>query len=148
MTGFTGGVAQTALGNPSATGSSSIGYLLDGVDNRVAEDSSVSGARLFNSPGGTYQPDPNNAYYDISGGGAPAQIRLYDNNGNLVDNGTLQFAYDFLDRLIAVNRKSTGTLVAQYRYDALMRRVRREVTAPISETVLYAWDAWHILEER
>ena len=148
LIGFTRGVAQSALGNPSAVGTSATGYLLDGVDNRVREDSSASGLRLYNSPAGVYRRDPNNEYFDIRGGALAAQARLYDGNGNLVDDGTLLFTYDFANRLIAVDRKSGGQPVARYRYDALMRRVRREAMAPISETVRYVWDSWQILEER
>ena len=48
-------------------------------------------------------------------------------NGNLKSDGTLTYAWDALNRLVQVNT-SGGTLLAQYFYDALDRRIRKVVS--------------------
>jgi YD repeat-containing protein len=49
-------------------------------------------------------------------------------NGNVVDDGTREYAYDALNRLKTVTRKSDDETIATYTYDALGRRIRKEVT--------------------
>lgn len=72
----------------------------------------------------------------------------WDVNGNLIAKGDLRFTYDYLNRLIAVERQedpNTKTLVASYTYDAFNRRVRREIGGASYITV---WDGWRPIEER
>src|SRR4029077_1473795 len=44
-------------------------------------------------------------------------------NGNIVDDGVRLYAYDALNRLTTVQRKSDGATIGQYTYDAIGRRV-------------------------
>jgi len=69
----------------------------------------------------------------------PAQIKgLYDvgkgqflditGNGNLTDDGTRVCEYDAFNRLKRVWKKGeTNTLIAEYTYDALGRRIRKVI---------------------
>jgi RHS repeat-associated protein len=52
-----------------------------------------------------------------------AQPLVYDENGNLIDDGTYTYAYDEENRLIRVIRIVDSQVVGQYQYDALSRRV-------------------------
>src|SRR5262249_11059137 len=49
----------------------------------------------------------------------------YDKRGNLIDDGTYTYAYDFNSRLREIDKKSDDSPVAQYTYDALGRRIAR-----------------------
>ena len=53
--------------------------------------------------------------------------QAHDQNGNLTDDGTQLYAYDFQNRLVRVTNKATSTVIANYKYDALGRRVERAV---------------------
>lgn len=71
----------------------------------------------------------------------------YDANGNLLDDGTLLYAWDFNDRLKEVRRKSDGALVGLYAYDAFGRRVAR-LDVPSWEGRFYFHDGDQVVEER
>ena len=75
-------------------------------------------------------------------------------NGNLTYDGTLNYQYDALNRLIAVNRVSDGAAIAAYVYDAMNRRVRKTITngglagnIP-NGTTDSCWLGWQTMEER
>ena len=53
--------------------------------------------------------------------------RAHDSNGNLTDDGTHRYLYDFKNRLVEVKLKSSGATVSTYRYDAQGRRVEKDV---------------------
>ena len=71
--------------------------------------------------------------------------RLHDSNGNLTDDGTYLFGYDFENRLVEVRLKATQAVVALYRYDALGRRVEKVVTG--GPTTRYLLDGVEVVEE-
>jgi len=54
--------------------------------------------------------------------------RTHDSNGNLTDDGTYEYEYDFANRLVEVTRKSDSNTIAEYKYDALGRRIQKVVT--------------------
>ncbi|MCP4203906.1 MAG: hypothetical protein GY769_18470 [bacterium] len=72
----------------------------------------------------------------------------YDLNGNLTQKGKSRYFYDYRNRLVRVAREDLlgGPLedVATYTYDALNRRVEREVGVRRSQTV---WHRWKSIEE-
>ena len=73
-----------------------------------------------------------------------------DDNGNVADDGTYTFEWDYLNRLRTVTRKADGQTVAVYSYDANDRRSRKIVTnsgAPDGTTDFY-YDQWQVIEER
>jgi RHS repeat-associated protein len=51
---------------------------------------------------------------------------VWDANGNLTDNGTLKFEYNYKNLIVKVRQKSDSSLIATYRYDALGRRVEKD----------------------
>ncbi len=71
--------------------------------------------------------------------------RTHDNNGNLKDDGTWVFSYDFEDRLVQVRQSGTLTLIADYHYDALGRRVEKVLAA--GTTTRYLLDGVEVVEE-
>ena len=85
--------------------------------------------------------------HDEHGGGAIAI--LYDDNGNEIDDGTYRFAWDAMNRLRTVTRKSDGTLIAVYAYDAAGRRIRKVVTnsGALNGTTNFYLDGWQEIEE-
>jgi RHS repeat-associated protein len=74
----------------------------------------------------------------------------YDDNGNLLDDGTYRYEYDVANRLKRITRKSGNAVVAVYAYDAQGRRIARTVTnsGELNEQVRYFYDGWAELEER
>jgi RHS repeat-associated protein len=74
----------------------------------------------------------------------------YDKNGNETDDGTFLFDWDFANRLRKVTRKADGAPVAEYSYDALNRRIRKEVTnsGALDGTTDFYLDGWRVIEER
>jgi RHS repeat-associated protein len=75
---------------------------------------------------------------------------VYDKNGNLVDDGTFTYQWDFQNRLRVVTRKADGAIVADYTYDAENRRVRKVVSnsGSLDGTTDFAYDGWRAIEER
>ena len=60
----------------------------------------------------------------------------YDGNGNLDDDGNLTYEYSYRNLICAV--KDGETTVATYRYDALGRRVEKDVEEGVFERYVYA----------
>ncbi|MBI1742221.1 hypothetical protein HYR54_04045 [Candidatus Acetothermia bacterium] len=73
-----------------------------------------------------------------------------DDNGNLINDGTNRYQYDFANRLRKVIRKSDNAVIAVYRYDAHDRRNERIVinTASFNDQVRYLYDDWREIEEQ
>lgn len=87
---------------------------------------------------------------------APLQsgsIQHSDDNGNLIDDGTKLYEYDFANRLRKVTRKSDKAVVAVYDYDTHNRRFKAFVTnsrsdsANLNDRVMYFYDGWREIEE-
>jgi RHS repeat-associated protein len=83
--------------------------------------------------------------------------RKHDKNGNLVDDGTREFFYDYDDRpvesatlrkenrLTMVLDKDTGNILGQYWYDALGRRILK-LSGGVSTAYVYTYN-WSAIEE-
>ncbi len=69
----------------------------------------------------------------------------YDDNGNLLDDGTNAYEYDYENRLIKVTRESDSVILGEYKYDALGRRV--EKTA-LGTTTRFYYEGTGLIEER
>ena len=61
-----------------------------------------------------------------------------DANGNLTDNGTLTFHYDYKNLIVQVKLKADSSVVASYRYDALGRRVEKN-TGDVERYIRSTW---------
>jgi hypothetical protein len=76
----------------------------------------------------------------------------YDDNGNLASDGDLKFSYDFLNRLVRVRRAADDSLLADYAYNALGRRVLKvdysqTPTPPPSDVTRYIYDTYDVIGE-
>lgn len=68
----------------------------------------------------------------------------YDANGNLTNNGIFLFSYDYKNRLIQVKNVSDASLVTEYQYDILGRRIEKKTN---TETTQYVYDGQDIISE-
>ncbi len=69
----------------------------------------------------------------------------YDANGNLLDDGAKTYEYDYDNRLLKVSRKSAGGVLGEYKYDALGRRVSKQVSGTV---ISYYYDNARVIEEQ
>lgn len=67
---------------------------------------------------------------------------IYDNNGNLIDDGEKIFTYDYKNRFVKVEDNSW--IIAQFKYDILGRRYEKQTS---SETITYIYSDKNILSE-
>jgi len=103
-------------GNPYTT---KIQYNHDDDGNRTSVVTTPYGQSAQTS---SYSTNSLNEYTSI---GRTSQSS--DANGNLTDNGTCLFLYDYKNHIVQVKLKSSGSVIASYRYDALGRRVEKNV---------------------
>jgi RHS repeat-associated protein len=85
-------------------------------------------------------PNQVNEYTNICG-----TSQTHDGNGNLTDDGTNTYEYDYENRLTKVTRKSDSVVLGEYRYDALSRRVEKEISGTITT---FVYDGSRVIEER
>ena len=71
----------------------------------------------------------------------------YDPNGNIINNGTYIFDYDYHNLLVGVRDARNNTVLFTYEYDALGRR-RAKVNAQTLEATQYFYDGAEVIEER
>ncbi|MBI3272253.1 MAG: hypothetical protein HYZ53_24900 [Planctomycetes bacterium] len=90
---------------------------LTGSRKTVTEDGVAS---AYNHVNGVYAPDALNRYRTID-----TVTRSHDANGNVTDDGTFLFSYNYRNQLAEARRKSDNKLVARFLYDAAGRRVRK-----------------------
>ena len=102
-----------------------IDYAYDDDGNRTSVVTTPWGG----APGSTSYTTNQNYQYTAVGGTS----HVWDANGNLRDDGTFTYAYDYRGQLIEVKQKPTGMPVAWYRYDALGRRVEKQLMAGSTE---------------
>ena len=86
----------------------------------------------------------------------PFDARQYDENGNMRltnptgANGVFRFMmFDYANRLVSA--QLVGGLQAQYRYDALGRRIQRDIQPPgppVVVTTRFGYDGANVIEER
>jgi RHS repeat-associated protein len=74
----------------------------------------------------------------LSRGATPLR---YDRNGNLIDDGSRQYAYDAWNRLVRVSGGGQPTVT--YEYDALRRLSARATGGQREE---YVYDGWELIE--
>lgn len=115
----------------AVSGQTDATFRLDGLGNWAQRaNDGVPVARTVNTV---------NAYATVGGA-----AQTYDANGNLRDDGTLRYAYDFSNRLVRVSQPN-GTTIARFRYDVFGRRVRADVGAT---TTRFVHDGQRTIEER
>jgi len=129
--------AQEFANPGTQTWTTSIAYGFDPAKNRTAVTTTPFGGAPT-----TVLSTVNSAQQVVSSGGT---ARVHDANGNLIDDGTYLYKYDFRNLLHQVQRKSDGALIASYGYDPLGRRVRKTVGASVTQ---YVYDGLRVAEER
>jgi YD repeat-containing protein len=91
--------------------------------------------------GGTRVDDgtPDDVYDDQATSVPDGLNHAHDSNGNLTGEGHFTMVFDAFDRPVRVVRSADGAPIATYKYDALGRRVWREVTnsADLDDTRRY-----------
>ena len=149
LTGTKDGLAGSALATQT--------WGLDGVNNwRLNTVNGLAEAREVNNV---------NEYSTIG-----ASRLFYDKNGNLVNNGSLGFRWDYKNRLQQVcfldpknpngvdgipgtpdDCLASGALpISTYAYDAMNRRIHKTVTnsGPVNGETAFYYDRWRTIEER
>ncbi len=71
----------------------------------------------------------------------------YDKNGNLTQDETFTYTYNWRNLITEVRHTADKSLVAQYRYDVLGRRVAK-VEGLSGDVTKFVYDGWNIIEER
>lgn len=78
--------------------------------------------------------------------------RAHSKSGNLRDDGTRLYTYDYKNRLVGVFEKASSDLIAVYLYDAGNRRTRKTVVnsggAPGTTETRFFYDGWRVCEEQ
>lgn len=108
-------------------------YALDALGNRTTVTT--------NGVTTNYTADNMNAYTALTGG-QNATLQ-YGANGNLTNDGTHTYQYNYNNRLISVDNGAT----ANYKYDALNRRIQKTVVSTGSTTNYY-YCGDQVIEER
>jgi RHS repeat-associated protein len=111
-------------------------FTMDGVFNILQHDSTPYGGSPTTT---TFAVNALNEY-TTAGGASPT----YDANGNLLDDGTHTYVYDFHNHLIEA--KTGGVTIGTYKYDAVERgrRIRRVAN---STTTRYVYAGEQSIEE-
>ncbi len=97
-----------------------IQYNMDDDGNRTSVVTTLYGV----SPTTVSYTDNNLNQYTAVGGVS----RSHDGNGNVSDDGTYTYAFNYKNQIVTATRKSDSAVVGEYKYDALGRRVEKAVT--------------------
>ena len=73
------------------------------------------------------------------------RLPAHDDNGNVTDDGTYLWVYDYRNLVVEVQDKGRSATIATYRYDALGRRVEKDVAG--GATTRYLLDGVEVIEE-
>ncbi len=132
-------IAANALTNPtSALGT--LGSTLDGRGNRSQTSWTAWGS---GTPATTSYTGGLESSYSAVGGVS----FTYDQNGNLKSDGVKTYAYDWANHLIEVRDASTTALLVSFEYDAVGRRVRKQVFGTNAKTSTFVYDGVQLMEE-
>lgn len=148
------------VGNMTSDGQKS--YVYDTID-RLLSASALSGVTVPNASevfsydktgnrnsnvlgnlSNTYSGNVLNQYLSVtsSGSSTGSVAYVYDNNGNIISNGIYAFSYDYKNRLVKIS--SGSTVVSEYQYDVLGRRIQKKVG---NEVTKYVYSDKNILTE-
>jgi RHS repeat-associated protein len=93
--------------------------------------------------------DANNRLTKWGGTTATTQSTLsYDNNGNLITDGTYTYTWNARNQLQTVSNTTGGTVLANYSYDASGRRTSKAILSGTTTTTTgYAYDGANFVQE-
>jgi RHS repeat-associated protein len=155
-----GGSVSTAISLPAAN--TVRAYNLDGLGNwstttaTPVGGSSATENRTHNKLNEVtafgVSPSSTAVLYDHGNNVSPNAGR---GNGNITDDGVRLYAYDALNRLMTVTRKSDNAVIGQYTYDAMGRRAGKVVSngglpnlAVLNGITRFLYDGQQCVEER
>ena len=123
--------------NPTYAVTRSEDFLLDPIGNRTKIYAKSATAT-------EYLHNPVNEYTKVA-----ATPYEYDAAGNLTKDENFTYQWDYENRLTKVKRADNGNDVADYAYDATMRRIeKKDYTADPDATTRFYYDHWSDIEER
>ncbi len=131
-------MGSSGVTNPSTSSYvKKIAYNLDDDANRTSIVTTLNGGAPTTV---SYSSDNLNLYTSVGG-----TARVHDTNGNVTDDGTHLFVYDYRNRVVQVKQKSGGAVIAEYRYDAMGRRVESTTGTTVRRLVRSSYSApWHV----
>lgn len=135
VTGSTTPTTESAT-NPTGIYNDHIAFNMDDVSNRTSMVTTPDGG---SSTTVSYTSNAVNQYTQID-----QTTRSHDDNGNLTDDGTYDFSYDYRNNLVKV--MSGVTVVMEAEFDALSRRVKKTTNSG-NTVVKYLYDGEHCVEE-
>ncbi len=125
-----------------------IQYVLDGVGNRTQVIGGPDAGVYSMSAAGPEPADrPMNQYTTT-----PFGTETHDRNGNLIANNAGQpnqrlLIYDFRNRMVGAAMQETG-VTASYAYDALGRRIGKQVAGGRDQASGFVHKDWRVIEEQ
>lgn len=140
---------------PTGTKTNDRDYAYDPIGNRISFEVTSGGSTdTWDYYGNAGETEPGgdslNQYRRIDTPSGDLD-RVHDDDGNLTDDGTLLYKWDAENRLIEVRKKSGNTLIAEYRYDYMGRRVWKEVHSTATGGVIgediFAYCGWNLAAE-
>jgi len=109
----------------------------------VTYDAAQSRSQVILTTGGTtttnYTVDALNFYTAVGG-----VTHVRDANGNLKDDGTNLYDYDYRNQLVRIRRKSDFSVVGTYEYDGTCRRIAKSTSAG---TTSFYWIGFELAME-
>ena len=126
-------IAELSVPN-SQPATRSIDWVLDGANNWTSQTIDAATSNFTSTPANAYIQKDATAF-------------AYDQAGNLTDRGDLLFEYNERSLVSLVKKKSDGSTLASFEYDAIGRRVKK-TDAVSSQTIRYLYQGQNLLEER
>ncbi|HEX5138622.1 MAG TPA: hypothetical protein VFY93_16740 [Planctomycetota bacterium] len=132
-----------------------------GVADPVAEYQNPGSQTVASTTGVTYDAAQNRSQVTVTVGGTPtttnytvdalnfytavgATVHVRDANGNLKDDGTNLYDYDYRNQLVRIRRKSDLAVIGTYEYDGVCRRTAKSTSAG---TTSFYWIGFELAME-
>ena len=132
-----------------------------GVADPVAEQQNPGSQTVASTTGVTYDAAQSRSHVIVTAGGTPTTtnyttdaLNFYtavggvthvrDANGNLKDDGTNVYDYDFRNQLVRIRRKSDMAVIGTYDYDGISRRTAKSTSAG---TTSFYWIGFELAME-
>lgn len=152
---------RTKVTTTDRSGTKSVNYTYDALNQLLSETDPTTGNTVSN----TYDPLGNRSTkvvkdsagnvlsttkYEYNAANELTSVDknpyVYDQNGNVVDDGTKLYTWDTGGSLTEVKDKATGNVIADYSYDEQGRRVSKTVNGVVTKYV-YDGDSIRVLYE-
>ena len=132
-----------------------------GVADPVAEQQNPGSQTVASTTGVTYDAAQSRSQVIVTAGGTPTTtnyttdaLNFYtavggvthvrDANGNLKDDGTNLYDYDYRNQLVRIRRKSDMAVIGTYEYDGICRRIAKSTS---TGTISFYWIGFELAME-